>query len=259
MKAFFYNLLLAILIFNISNASARKLHSTFEEWAVFTDDRDGQKICYIIAIPQKEQGDYKRRGAPYAIVTVAKDKADEFSASSGYPYKNNSKPTVTFDNKKKFELLVDNEILWAQDANQDKEIILHMKKGSKMEVYGNSRINSYSKDTYSLMGFTKAYSRMKRLCAVDDKKAEKKSATVTQEKPVTVKKAVAKTEQPQEQSEEIVNEEKINEENINNENISEEEKSEDENELINEEDVTEIDSYDDSFESENNSQLQSPY
>ena len=55
---------------------------------------------------------------------------------------------------------------WAFSRNKvmDQKIIKAMKRGSKMVVFGTSSLGNRTKDTYSLIGFTKVYNELKKSC-----------------------------------------------------------------------------------------------
>lgn len=149
------------------SALAQTADKSFRDWTVFTIQQDGARVCYVTSAPISKKGNYKRRGEPYLLVTHrGKDKA-EISVSSGYPYKQGSDVKLSVGKKFTSSLFTTDEtpnIAWAESEEEDANIVQHMIKGSDLEVRGNSRLGTYSVDTYSLMGFTSAYKRMKSLC-----------------------------------------------------------------------------------------------
>ena len=150
-----------------ASASDPVLDSENKAWSVFTLNQSGQKICYVTSSPIKKDGDYKRRGEPYLLVTYRGDNVAEISVSSGYPYKKGSKVDASVDDKHNYKLFTTDEtpkIAWAVDRKTDTQIIESMISGGKFSATGHSRLGTYSKDTYSLLGFTKSYKRMKTLC-----------------------------------------------------------------------------------------------
>ena len=148
-------------------ALSQNLDSTSGDWKIYSIMQDGEKICYATTGSQKQQGNYKKRGQPYLLVTHRKSGISEVSVSSGYPYKMSSLVEVKFDGKHNFELFTTQEtpnIAWARDEATDKKIIDRMIKGRSLTAKGYSKINTYSVDVFSLIGFTKAYNRIKSLC-----------------------------------------------------------------------------------------------
>ena len=154
---------LATLAMASMGASAQELQSTHQYWNVFTIKQDGSKVCYMASSPIDKKGNYKRRSAPYLLVTVNKQDNDEVSTSSGYPYKTGSHVAATIDGKK-YRMFTKGELAWASDSATDKAMVGAMKRGSKITIKGNSRLGTYSADTYSLSGFTAAHKKMRSLC-----------------------------------------------------------------------------------------------
>lgn len=142
------------------SAQAQKLDSKHGDWEVYTD---GAGVCYMASTPIKEDGNYSRRGQPYALLNFKPGAVDEINVTSGYPYKANLDLALTIDNKK-YSLFVDGEHAWAKDSATDKAIVAALKSGSKMTVKGVSGKGTYSVDTYSLKGTGAAYKRLQQLC-----------------------------------------------------------------------------------------------
>lgn len=134
------------------------------DWHVYTLAAGSGKTCYIGSKPANESGNYNRRGEPYALVTHRSAGVDEVSVSSGYPYQLNKEVIVKIDNQKEQRLFIRDELAWAYDSKQDAALVAAMKRGNRMTVRGTSRKDSYSLDTYSLKGFTRAYDAMKKSC-----------------------------------------------------------------------------------------------
>lgn len=148
-----------ISLFIATSASAQNLDSKHGDWEVYTDTG----LCYMASTPVKEDGNWSKRGQPYALINFKKGQADEVNVTSGYPYKPNVDLDVRVDSRK-FSLFVDGEHGWAKDSATDKRLVDAMKNGSNLTVKGTSKLGTYSIDTYSLKGATAAYKRMVELC-----------------------------------------------------------------------------------------------
>lgn len=144
-------------------ANAQQFHDSHQYWSVYTIKQDGRKICYIASSPISKSGNYSRRDEPYILVTDVSGDVDEFSTSSGYPYKYGSEVRVKIG-RNTHKLFTKGELAWAYNTSHDKKLVKLMKKGAKMTVKGTSQKGTYSIDTYSLKGFTKAYKEMKAIC-----------------------------------------------------------------------------------------------
>lgn len=138
--------------------------SIHKNWTLFKSTVNGKEMCYIVSLPIKKEGNYKRRGEPYALVSRVKgNNYDEVSMSSGFIY-DPDKDIEVLISKRKFPMFSNEEKAWAYDKNDDVEMVKYMKKGTTMNVIGYSKLGFMANDTYSLMGFTEAYDNMTNLC-----------------------------------------------------------------------------------------------
>ena len=137
----------------------------FGDWRAYAYDEKGEKACYIASQPKKDEGEYKRRGEIYAMVThrPADKVRDEVSLAAGYRYKSESRVEVSIDGKT-FELVPHEDTAWVPDSAGDRKLVAAMRAGRQMVVQGTSSRGTPTKDTYSLMGFTKAYRAASKAC-----------------------------------------------------------------------------------------------
>ena len=96
-KIIFCQLFLLLISTNIF---AQELQEKFADWSVFTADFGRKKVCYIISLPIKKDGNYYRRGEPYFMIINSVDNIDEIVISSGYVYKEASEVELSFGLKK---------------------------------------------------------------------------------------------------------------------------------------------------------------
>ena len=157
-----YTTLFLFLICN--NVQAKNLEHIFEDWHVLTSSEEQDKICYIVAVPKEESGNYTNRSKAYLVVSKFKDREPEISISGGYPYQLGSEIELLIKNQPYFLRKIEGELAWAENSEIDKIIINAMKAGSVVDAKATSTKGTYSIDTYSLMGFTKSYSKMLELC-----------------------------------------------------------------------------------------------
>lgn len=146
-------------------AATPQFLGTHRDWNVYTyEDEDGM-VCYIASEPIKEEGNYTRRGP--AAVLVAKfpiePPNEQVSVQPGYSFKDGSLVEVDIDNRD-FELFTRGEHAWAQTSEEDQRLIDAMRRGREMTVRGTSTRDTFSLDTYSLLGFTAAYNEMSDAC-----------------------------------------------------------------------------------------------
>ncbi len=154
---------LILLMFLSSPLEAQELKAKFQDWNVFRAERGDQVVCYVASTPIKRDGNYDKRGEPYFLVTNIMNDADEVSASSGFLYKKKSDVEVSFGSKK-YYLFPYLSVAWANDKNDDIDIIKEMQRAEEFVVTGVTRDGRRSNDTYSLVGFLQAYAKMKEVC-----------------------------------------------------------------------------------------------
>ena len=135
-------------------------------WKSHSYVSDGSKVCYMHAKPAKSTGNWTLRGAPNVMVTRRQGSGttEEVSVTSGYPYKEETPVRVTIDGRRyKFDLLHE-EHAWVTDESADATVVKAMIRGRELKVRGVSRKDTFSEDTYSLIGFTKIHDAIARAC-----------------------------------------------------------------------------------------------
>ena len=162
-------LLAASLLFGLQSADAQVKPEPLAEnaqWRAHSYIRDGTKVCYMHAKPAKSKGNYKRRGAPNVMVTRRQGSrtTEEVSVTSGYPYPEGKAVKVTIDGRQFNFDLTHGEHAWVSDEAADATVVKAMIRGREMRVRGVSLKNTYSEDSYSLIGFTKIHDAIIRAC-----------------------------------------------------------------------------------------------
>ncbi|TVR99032.1 MAG: hypothetical protein EA406_04820 [Rhodospirillales bacterium] len=149
----------------------QRVIGTFTDWTAFVDQENGNRLCYIGSAPQKEEGDYTRRGNAYMLVTIRPQAHSHgvVTVEAGYPYRPGSTVSVAIDGNT-FELYTRNRDgdglgdAWAFGDDGDKALVQAMRAGRTMVVKGTSSRGTLTTDTYSLLGFTAAYNAMEQAC-----------------------------------------------------------------------------------------------
>ena len=168
-------LVMLFLLLGVGTALADEPKSigVFSDWeAVAFKDAKG-KVCYITSNPKKADPAVKNRQKAYAMVThrPAEKTFDVVNFVAGYNYKDGSKATVEIDNQK-LSLYTASNSAWAwdnptaDDQATDKKLVDAMRKGTSMTVHGVSARGTETTDTYSLIGFGKAYAAIGAACGV---------------------------------------------------------------------------------------------
>jgi hypothetical protein len=147
----------------VSEVFAQELQGKFHDWNVFKTERGDKIVCYSASIPVKREGSYDKRGEPFFLVTNVENDADEISLSSGFIYNKNSNVEISFGSKK-FYLFPYKTMAWANDKNDDIDIIKEMQKHEDMVVSGVARDGKIAIDTYSLVGFVQSYKKLQQVC-----------------------------------------------------------------------------------------------
>jgi len=139
----------------------------FGDWSAFQFVENGNKACYMASQPKKAEGDYKKRGDVYAIVThrPGEKLRDEVSVLAGYSYKEGSTVKVAIGGQA-FELFTQGDGAWAKDKKADEALVKAMIKGSSLVAKGTSSRGTKTTDTYSLKGFSKAYAAIGKACGI---------------------------------------------------------------------------------------------
>ncbi len=160
-------LLGAMALLPAAQAQGIKRVGDFGDWSAFKFSEDSGLACYMSSEPTKAAGNYTKRGEVFAIVThrPAEKRIGEVSIIAGYTYKKDSKVKVAIG-KQNFDLFTQEDGAWALDTTADEKLVQAMKKGNRMVVKGTSSRGTLTTDTYSLIGFTKAYRAIGKACGL---------------------------------------------------------------------------------------------
>ncbi|QOD38737.1 invasion associated locus B family protein [Candidatus Wolbachia massiliensis] len=164
MRSFFV-FLIFFSMSTLASVSDVQLKEKYKDWLVYTALEDGEKVCYIVSYPKKKSEHYTIDRKPYVMVSYVDKKADEVSVTSGFQY--DKEPVVlNIDKKVKYTLpIIQGNFAWAEHTKTDRDLILKMKQGLSMVVNGKIKAATID-DTYSLLGFQKAYQKMHDLCHI---------------------------------------------------------------------------------------------
>ena len=150
-----------LFFFNLESKELAK----FNDWSAFAEGEGKNLACMAVSKPKKAEGNYSRRGDVFAIVThlPGQNKWNEFSIVAGYNYQPNSNPDVTIGDMK-FQLFTSGSRAWSFSPSEDEKIVKFLKSSMKMKVVGTSSRGTITSDTYSLVGFSKAYQKINEAC-----------------------------------------------------------------------------------------------
>ena len=154
-------------IFNTSNAEeSLKSLGKFKDWESFVLTQDGSKVCYAQSIPVVRAPKKLKREPSRLFVSFrpAENIKNEVSVTNGYEFKIKS-PVTAKSGKKSYDLFSKGKFAWVVDNNDEKKLIVTMKKASRLMIIGNTNKDDQTTDHYSMMGFTKAYNVAKKSCS----------------------------------------------------------------------------------------------
>ncbi len=138
----------------------------YGDWTAYSYQEGKNQVCYMASTPKKDEGNYKKRGDIYAVIThrPADKSYNVVNFVAGYNYKNNSNVVVKIGATSFNNLFTSGDNAWAPDTATDKKLVEAMKRGERMTVEGTSFRGTKTKDTYSLAGFTGAYRAISAKC-----------------------------------------------------------------------------------------------
>ena len=146
------------------NEGTKKI-GTFENWSVYAKSKS---LCYMIGQPKKSEGEYKVRGRVRLVVyrnNYENQNKNAVGIDFGYSFPENSKASIKIDSKK-FKLSTFGQTAWTgSQTKKDKKIINAMINGNELIALGKSRRGTKTKDTYSLVGFAKAFKEINNYCS----------------------------------------------------------------------------------------------
>ena len=147
------------------NGGTKKI-GNFQNWSVYAKSKS---LCYMIAQPEKSEGDYKVRGRVRIVVyrnNLENKNENAIGIDFGYTFPENSKALIKIDNKKKFKLSTFGQTAWTGSKTKaDRKIIAEMITGNSLVALGESKRGTKTKDVYSLDGFANAFSKINNYCS----------------------------------------------------------------------------------------------
>lgn len=158
-------LLGSLLLAGEALAQTPQFLGEFRDWFLYAYDEAEGKTCYIASKPTEEAGNWNRRGPAAVLVSrlPIPGTGEQVSVQPGYSFKTNSTVQLKIGNQE-WQLFTQGEHAWANTDEEDQAIIRAMQGGSDMSVRGTSQLDTYSLDTYSLLGFTAAFEAMRDAC-----------------------------------------------------------------------------------------------
>ena len=152
--------------------AAPKAIGTFQYWTVYADKSGTAPICYAMSKPRKKLPVGAKRGEIF--LTIAHRVGDgvryEPSLRVGYPISPKSDPMAQIEGDR-FRFFSGahaktgaDEWAWLEEIDQGTRFVEALRKGSTLSFSATSQRGTKTKDTYSLMGFTRAMKALDEAC-----------------------------------------------------------------------------------------------
>ncbi|WP_160011371.1 invasion associated locus B family protein [Rhizobium sp. 18055] len=133
----------------------------FNDWGVYSYDRSGKTVCYILTVPKTMQPAAVDHGRNYFVIGKAPGSRTNFEpqAIMGYELKPGSRAKVQIGDKE-FTMFTKGTSAWVLEETKEPDLIDSMRGGSDMTVDAVSRRGTATSYTYSLNGVSAALKRM---------------------------------------------------------------------------------------------------
>lgn len=161
------SLLLGLTV--LTGATVAEDLGIFGDWYAFTQGEGPEKLCYMISAPTLSLGEVEGRGEVGLMVThqMGGSVRDQVSVALGFePHKTKYTKAKVDKSSNVLLRLVDGDRVWIREANVDRQLVSRMKNGENLIVTGMSSKGIATQDTFSLIGFTKAYEAISTACGV---------------------------------------------------------------------------------------------
>ena len=138
----------------------------FKDWESFVLSQNGNKVCFAQSIPVVRAPKKLKREPSRLFISFrpAENIKNEISVTNGYDFKIKA-PVTAKSGKKSYDLFSKGKFAWLVENNDEKKLIVTMKKASRLMIIGNKQKGDQTTDHYSMMGFTKAYNIAKKSCS----------------------------------------------------------------------------------------------
>ena len=155
------------LIFSVAHAEENlKSLGKFKDWESFVLTNEGNKVCFAQSIPLIRAPKKLKREPSRLFVSFRPNEniKSEISVTNGYEFKQKA-PVSAKSGKRSYDLFSKGRFAWVVDSDDEKKLIITMKKASRLMIIGNTDKGDQTTDHYSMMGFTKAYNTAKKSCS----------------------------------------------------------------------------------------------
>lgn len=157
------------LVFSAAEGHAQQkkntLVETFDNWKTYKTPSGQKKVCYALSVPTERKPEHLNRDPGYVFVSFRpSDKVmEEVAFSVGFPIREGSEAKAQIGDET-FSLMTEGPNIWAKTPEDQKQLVLAMKKGATLTLSAVSRRGNTTTDSYSLKGFSKSLDRARQEC-----------------------------------------------------------------------------------------------
>jgi invasion protein IalB len=154
-----------------AHAQQRKTLLTSGPWKAVQTTEKGRRVCYVEAAPIKKRRELKARGDVYIHVIHrigGKKRARrtvEIGFSAGLAL-NRKGPVLIKIGRGSFRLVPNGDKAWTPSTKEDRRLLRAMIRGATLVMRSLSAKGEKVEDTYSLKGFTRAYTAARKACGL---------------------------------------------------------------------------------------------
>ena len=165
-KKILLSVLFSLICFVSYGEENLKSTGKYKDWESFVLSQNGNKICFAQSIPVVRAPKKLKREPSRLFVSFrpTENIKNEISVTNGYEFKIKA-PVTAKSGKKSYDLFSKGKFAWVVDSNDEKKLIVTMKKASRLMIIGSTQKGDQTTDHYSMMGFTKAYNTAKKSCS----------------------------------------------------------------------------------------------
>jgi Invasion associated locus B (IalB) protein len=137
-----------------------KAIGTFDDWIAATHEEAGQPVCYAFTPARDSSPTIKNRGRVVMTVTQRPKLRDAVAMEAGFTYDPNA-TVIVHAEKQDLEFYTDKRNAFARDGHAAVELF---KRAGRAVVTSPGPHGTKVTDTFSLKGFTAAYTAITKAC-----------------------------------------------------------------------------------------------
>lgn len=140
---------------------------SYRDWDALVMNRsNGEKICYMISIPQSKQPGNVTHGEVYMTVTHRPRRKvnDEINFVVAYDFRTGSEVRGSIGSTR-YTMFTEGKGAWNYDQDDDSRMVGGMKRGNTLVVNATSSRGTSTSYRFSLAGFTAAYNAITAECS----------------------------------------------------------------------------------------------